>query len=136
MLANVLSLNLWPTSHAKMKIEFNQATKIWKSLNYPHGEYVKHFIGEVFLENYKKVPGDKVLEWHYDTGLTKTMDDIYRDSVTVAINLQRLGVKKGDVVVFYSMVNSKVSSLAMGALMLGAVVNFFETTFQKGKIFK
>ncbi|XP_037808391.1 probable 4-coumarate--CoA ligase 3 [Lucilia sericata] len=114
-----------------MKIEFNPETKIWKSLDYTHGEYIKHFIGEIFLENVKKVPGDKVLEWHYDTGVSKTMNEIYRESVTVAINLQRLGIKKGDVVVFYSMVNSKVSSLAMGALMLGAVVNFFETTFSR-----
>lgn len=116
-----------------MKIEFDSETKNWKSLNYSYKEYVEHFIGEVFLENVEKVAADKILEWHYDTGLSKTMQEICRDSKTVAMNLQRLGVKKGDVVVMYSMVNSKISSLAMGALMVGAVVNFFETTFQKGK---
>ncbi|KAM7349310.1 uncharacterized protein ACRADG_008312 [Cochliomyia hominivorax] len=114
-----------------MEINFNRDKKIWKSLNYSHGEYVNNFVGEIFMENAKKVPGDKIIEWHYDSGVNKTMAEIYRDSKIVAMNLQRLGIKKGDVVIMYSMVNTKISSLAMGALMVGAVVNFFETTFQR-----
>ncbi|TMW40253.1 hypothetical protein DOY81_014666 [Sarcophaga bullata] len=112
-----------------MKIRYDNETKIWKSLDYKHGDFVRHFIGQVFLENVGKVQADKVIEWHYDTSQGRTMEEIYREAITVAMNLQKMGVKKADVVVFYCMMNSKVSSLAMGALMLGATVNFYETNF-------
>lgn len=116
-----------------MKIDFNSDTKIWKSLNHTNEEYFNQFLGEAFLENVKRLPGNKILECHYDTGVNKSVEDLCKETKSVAMNLLKLGVKKGDVVVMYSMVNSKISSLTMGALMVGAVVNFFETTFQKGK---
>lgn len=115
-----------------MKISYDNEKKIWKSLNYCHGDVVKHFLGEVFLENVGKCEANKIIEWHYDTGRGRTMEEIYRESITVAMNLQKMGIKKGDVVVFYCMMNSKLSSLAMGCLMLGATVNFFETNFSPG----
>ena len=116
-----------------MKIYYGSETKIWKSLDYKHGDVVRQFIGEKFLENLGKVQADKVIEWHYDTGKGRTMEEIHREAITVAMNLQKMNVKKGDVVVFYCMMQKTVSSLAMGVLMLGATVNFYETNFPEGK---
>ncbi|XP_037936587.1 2-succinylbenzoate--CoA ligase-like [Teleopsis dalmanni] len=113
---------------------YDSENKIWKSNNYAFGDYVKQTLGEIFLKTMSTLDEEKVLEYFYDTGIERTAGEIYSDAVKIAINLQRLGVEKGDVVVLYSMNNPKISALAFGCYLIGAVVNYFETKFEQEHI--
>lgn len=78
-------------------------------------------------------PIKSLIDHFYDTNKQKTAKDVYQQSIVVAKNLQRLGIKKGDIVVFFCMNNEDVAVLTMGCILIGALVNYFEVFMEGGK---
>ncbi|XP_061397853.1 2-hydroxy-7-methoxy-5-methyl-1-naphthoate--CoA ligase-like [Musca vetustissima] len=109
-----------------IKVVQDPQTKIWKSVNYPYGDIAKLSIGEKFLQTMRSVDPNKIIDHFYDTNTTKTAKDVYEQSILIAINLQRLGIKKGDCVIFYSMNNEWVAVLSLGCILIGALPNYCE----------
>uniref|UniRef100_T1PAV5 AMP-binding enzyme n=1 Tax=Musca domestica TaxID=7370 RepID=T1PAV5_MUSDO len=72
-----------------------------------------------------------ILEYHYDLKKEKSARDICQESIRVALNLRRLGLEKGDVVVLFTGYTYMTSALTFGALLIGAVVNFFEVQLEQ-----
>ncbi|XP_061388641.1 uncharacterized protein LOC133323735 [Musca vetustissima] len=109
-----------------IKVVQDPQTKIWKSVNYPYGDIAKLSIGEKFLQTMRSVDPNKIIDHFYDTNTIKTAKDVYEESILIAVNLKRLGVKKGDCVIFYAMNNEWVAVLSMGCFLIGAYPIYFE----------
>ncbi|XP_005176639.1 luciferin 4-monooxygenase [Musca domestica] len=109
-----------------LKIVQDPKTKIWKSVNYPYGDVTKLSMGEKFLQTMRTIDANKVIDHFYDTNVIKTAKDVYEESILIALNLQRLGIKKGDCVIFYSMNNEWISVLTFGCILIGALPNYIE----------
>ncbi|XP_061395297.1 putative acyl--CoA ligase YdaB [Musca vetustissima] len=113
-------------SHPFLNVVFDENNKIWKSANYPYSKDTNRSVGEAFLKSMRSLDPYKVLEYHFDVKKERRAKDIFQDSVTIAVNLQRLGLRKGDVVVLFTGYTVMTSALTFGSLLIGAVVNFFE----------
>ncbi|XP_037937706.1 2-succinylbenzoate--CoA ligase-like [Teleopsis dalmanni] len=111
------------------EVVYDEENKIWRSLNYKEHNFANQSLGEAFLKSMLNMPKDKVLELFYDTNEEKSAELIYKEAIVIAMNLQRIGIKPGDVVVLYSMHNPNISVLAFGCYLIGAVVTYFETKF-------
>ncbi|KAM7346972.1 2-succinylbenzoate--CoA ligase-like [Cochliomyia hominivorax] len=109
-----------------LQMSYDENEKIWSSVHYPYKEQVKGSLGEKFLKTMRSIAPNKILDHFYDTNKQKTAKEIYEQSIIVAKNLQRLGIKKGDVVVFFSMNNEHIAVLTMGCILVGALINYFE----------
>ncbi|XP_055842795.1 2-succinylbenzoate--CoA ligase-like [Episyrphus balteatus] len=109
-----------------METIYNEVEKIWSTpgLNIEH-----RGLGEAILTKLKTDNQDRIFEFFYDKGITLTVADVRQQTIKVAQNLQRIGLKKGDTVVIYSMLNEKITPIAFGCFTIGAPVNYFETNF-------
>uniref|UniRef100_A0A1I8NSR8 AMP-dependent synthetase/ligase domain-containing protein n=1 Tax=Stomoxys calcitrans TaxID=35570 RepID=A0A1I8NSR8_STOCA len=58
--------------------------------------------------------------------LSKTAKEVYEQSIVIALNLRRMGIKKGDAIALYTMNNEWVSVLTLGCILVGAVPYFCE----------
>lgn len=116
-----------------LQIAYNENEKIWTSTHYPYKDLVKGSLGEKFLKTMRSIEPSKVIDHFYDTNTEKTAREVYEQSIKVAKNLQRLGVKKGDIVVFFCMNNEHVAVLTMGCILIGALINYFEVHLEDGK---
>lgn len=116
-----------------LKVVYEPQTKIWKSMNYPNRGLTNRSIGEAFLESMRCLDGQQVLEYHYDVKREKRVKDIYEESIRVAKNFRRLGMRKGDVIVLFSGNNYMISVLTFGTILAGGVVNYFEVKLEQGK---
>lgn len=110
---------------------FHPETKIWSVEKGPHD---KNFsddldLGLTILQQLDKYLPSKVLEIHCESQTRLTVSQIKQRSISCAQNLLKLGVKQGDVVVIFSQVNKDVAPVVLGSLLIGAVFNTFETTF-------
>lgn len=116
-----------------LKVIYDSENKIWKSSQYPYKNQTNRSLGEAFLQSMRSLEPNKVLEYHYDVKREKYVQDLYQESITIANNLQRLGLSKGDVVLLFSGYNYMTSSLTFGSLLVGGVVNFFEVKLENGE---
>ncbi|XP_065365997.1 uncharacterized protein LOC135958973 [Calliphora vicina] len=115
-----------------LQVTYDANNKIWTSSHYPYKEQIKGSMGERFLKTMRSIDPNKIIDQFYDTNKQKTAKEVYEQSIAVAKNMQRLGIKKGDVVVFFSMNNEDVAVLTMGCILIGALVNYFEV-FMEGE---
>ncbi|XP_073834579.1 putative acyl--CoA ligase YdaB [Musca autumnalis] len=127
----MLTSNSGGDSHQFLNIQFDATNKVWKSVNYPYGNVSNRSIGEAFLKSMRSLDPNKVLEYHYDVRREKCVKCIYKESIDVSVNLQRLGLQKGDVVVLFTGYTYMTSALTFGSLMAGAIVNYFEVQLDK-----
>lgn len=116
-----------------LQMSYDPDNKIWTSEHYPYKDFVQGSLGEKYLETMRSIDPNKIIDHFYDTNREKTVKEVYEQSITVATNLHRLGIKKGDVVVFFSMNNENISVLTMGCVLIGALVNYFEVQLEGGK---
>lgn len=116
-----------------LKIVQDPKTKIWKSVNYPYGDVTKLSMGEKFLQTMRTIDANKIIDHFYDTNVIKTAKDVYEESILIALNLQRLGIKKGDCVIFYSMNNEWISVLTFGCILIGTLPNYIEVHLDEGE---
>uniref|UniRef100_A0A0A1WXQ8 Putative acyl--CoA ligase YdaB n=1 Tax=Zeugodacus cucurbitae TaxID=28588 RepID=A0A0A1WXQ8_ZEUCU len=111
-------------------INYDAKRKIWSAPNYPHWSFINQSLGDAFLQQMRKLPDDHVLEHYVDTDDLRTAGEIYRESVAVAKNMERLGLKRGEIIVLYASNNTKATPLIMGAFLIGVKVNVFETAME------
>uniref|UniRef100_A0A0A1X6R7 Putative acyl--CoA ligase YdaB n=1 Tax=Zeugodacus cucurbitae TaxID=28588 RepID=A0A0A1X6R7_ZEUCU len=111
-------------------ITYDAKRKVWSSPNYPHWSFINQSLGEAFVQQMKKLPADQILEQYVDTDEIRTSNQIYRESVAVAKNLKKLGLKRDEVIVVCGGNNMKVTPLIMSAFLMGAKVNVFETAMK------
>ncbi|XP_055847814.1 2-succinylbenzoate--CoA ligase-like [Episyrphus balteatus] len=105
-------------------IEYVESEKFWRA---PELNIKKASLGEAILDNLKKNDPDKVYEILHDSGLHVTVREIHDQTITAAQNLLNLGVKKDDIVVFFTFLNLKITPLTFACYTIGAPVCFFET---------
>lgn len=110
---------------------FNPDTKVWSVGKGPHDKYFSNNLdlGTTILQQLDKYLPNKILEIHCETETRVTVSEIKQRSISCAQNLLKLGIKPGDVVVIFSQVNKDVAPVILGSLLIGAVFNTFETTF-------
>ncbi|XP_055840514.1 putative acyl--CoA ligase YdaB [Episyrphus balteatus] len=103
---------------------YNKSEKIWSAppleLNYPNIG-----IGHSILQKLKETDPNKIIEVEHESGISRTARQIRSDTITVAHNLMRLGVKKGDIVIVFSKTNLKITPITFALYTIGAPINFF-----------
>ncbi|XP_023304947.2 4-coumarate--CoA ligase 3-like [Lucilia cuprina] len=114
-----------------LQISYDENNKIWTSTHYPYKDKVYGSLGERFLKTMRSINPNKIIDHFYDTNRQKTAKEVYEQSIIVAKNLQRLGIRKGDVVAFFCMNNEEVAVLTMGCILVGALVNYFEVFMEE-----
>ncbi|XP_055914991.1 2-succinylbenzoate--CoA ligase-like [Eupeodes corollae] len=118
-----------------MVIKYNEIEKIWSAPESEVGEkWNSCSLGEAILTKLHEDNPERVLEVFYDMGIQLTVGDILRQTITVAQNFQRLGLRKGDTVLLYSVSNEKVTPIVFACYTIGAPINFFETKLEGGDI--
>ncbi|XP_055840526.1 uncharacterized protein LOC129908197 [Episyrphus balteatus] len=110
-----------------METIYNDVEKIWST---PNLDIEHRGLGQAILTKLKDDNHDRILEVFYDKGISLTVGDVRQQTIKVAQNLQRIGLKKGDTVVIYSMLNKMITSIAFALYTIGAPVNFFETNLE------
>lgn len=121
------------SSEEYIKIIHDELTHSWKSVNYPYGDLVKRSLGEQFLRTMRSIDANKIIDHFYDSDTRKTANEVYEQSIAIALNLKRMGIKKGDVIVLYSMNNEWISVLTFGCILIGALPNFCEVHLDEGE---
>ncbi|XP_004535361.1 uncharacterized protein LOC101455476 [Ceratitis capitata] len=109
-------------------VTYDPKRKVWSTPNYPHWDFINQSVGAAFLKQMRALPANHVLEYYVDTDERITVGQMYRASVAVARNLSRLGLQRGEIVLVYASNNVKVTPLIMGAWLMGARVNIFDTS--------
>ncbi|XP_055840520.1 uncharacterized protein LOC129908195 [Episyrphus balteatus] len=110
-----------------METIYNEIEKVWST---PDLDIEHRGLGEAILRNLKEDNQDRIFEVFYDKRIALKVGDVRQQTIKVAQNLQRIGLKKGDTVVIYSMLNEKITPISFGCFTIGAPVNYFETHFE------
>ncbi|XP_055920570.1 3-[(3aS,4S,7aS)-7a-methyl-1,5-dioxo-octahydro-1H-inden-4-yl]propanoyl:CoA ligase-like [Eupeodes corollae] len=113
-----------------MGTQYIESEKLWRSeklnINFKN-------LGQTILEKLaeccEKNP-NRVLEVYHENGIQLTVKDIYLQTIIVAQNLLKLGVKTGDRVIFFSRTNEKVTPIVFACYAIGAAINFFDIHFE------
>ncbi|XP_063539108.1 uncharacterized protein LOC134748293 isoform X5 [Cydia strobilella] len=87
-----------------------------------------------FLFDQLKKGGDKVALICGETGNSVSYKDILQQSVNLAVSLQKLGLKKGEVVALCSENRFEFPVAALAAMYCGAVLSTLNVTYSPGEI--
>lgn len=117
-------------------VTFDENTKIWSRAPNDHGIDFDSLVGHAILNKLKQMDGDKILEINHGTGKKTTVKEMYNLSITCAKNLERLDVKKGDIVSVIANLNNYTTPMCYGCFIQGAIVNPIPVTSTDGEIFK
>ncbi|KAL5275824.1 hypothetical protein ACFFRR_001579 [Megaselia abdita] len=110
---------------------YNVDENVWSNVEPVHR--LRESLGSFIHNRLKEFESDRVLEVNYDNQRRSTAGEVLKWSTNAAINFEKLGVKKGDVVVFFCQYNSQVVPLIYGCYMIGAVVNCFDVLLDEDK---
>lgn len=115
---------------------FDPESKIWSVEKGPHDKSFPNDLdlGTAILQQLDTYLPEKILEIHCESETKLTVAEIKRRSLSCAQNLLKMGIKQGDVVVIYSQVNKDVAPVILGTLLIGAIFNTFETTFNEDDV--
>lgn len=97
-------------------------------------ERLRESLGSFIHGRLRNLDPEQVIEVNYDTQQRSTAGEVLKWSTNAAINLERLGIKQGDVVIFFSQYNSQVVPMFYGCYMIGAVVNCFDVLVDNGEL--
>ncbi|XP_055389811.1 mycosubtilin synthase subunit C-like [Condylostylus longicornis] len=99
--------------------DFN--SKIWKNLT-PINENVKKInLGEIILKQLSEYNSEKIIEINIDSEIRTNASEMKNLTINFALNLQKLGIKKGDVVVFFSSMNPFTTPLIYACIIIGSI---------------
>lgn len=114
---------------------FNSESNIWTCYADPKLDVIPigSYLGPAVLKHLRKRDPNRVSEFHYDTSESVTFQEILERTLTIAKNLQDLGIGKDDIIGLYSGHNTYTSSIAFGSFLNGNAWCPFETT--DGKLF-
>lgn len=60
--------------------------------------------------------------------------EIRQKSIRTAQNMRKMGITKNDVVSFFCKSNHDLAPVVFGAILLGAAINPFDATYDKGEL--
>lgn len=113
--------------------KFNPDLKIWQAPFEPFPYSMDTFMGELILEELKKTP-KRVVQIFHEENSQLTCDELMINSIRVAQNLTKFGVKTDDVIGVICKNSHKVSFLFNGCILIGAPINPLEPSFEKNDI--
>ena len=102
-------------------MKYNKETKSWYMPSKDFGEI--SLFGPALFKKFKELHKDRVLEINHTTREKTNVEDMHRMTVTIAKNLQDLGIQKGDIVCILSNLNSFITPLCYACFTIGAIVN-------------
>ncbi|XP_055915561.1 uncharacterized protein LOC129948542 [Eupeodes corollae] len=108
-----------------MSNEYIESEKIWRRPSIKLDYRTNIGIGQAILEKLKHTDPQKVLEVEHESGASLTAGQVRQQTIAVAQNLMRLGVKKGDIVIVFSKTNLKITPITFALYTIGAPINFF-----------
>lgn len=76
------------------------------------------FLGTVILKKLEESNGDRIAEYNHDTGDLITIRKLHEGTITVARNMQNLGIGKDDIVAIYARHNSYITKIAFACYIL------------------
>lgn len=107
-----------------MKNQYNEIERTWKGptldLNLSNVG-----LGHLILQKLKQSDSNRILEVEHESGAFLTAGQVLSQTIIVAQNLMRLGIRRGDVVIVYSKSNIKITPITFALYTIGAPINFF-----------
>ncbi|XP_055842570.1 uncharacterized protein LOC129909520 [Episyrphus balteatus] len=104
-------------------IEYVESEKVWCG---PRLDVKPTGLGEAILKILKERDPEQIYEIFHDNGTHVTNKEIREKTITAAQNLLNLGVKKGDVVVFFTYSKLNLTPLSFACYTIGAPVCYFD----------
>lgn len=115
--------------------KFDEDNKIWFTPPKDFGYDFNQLVGVAILDRLKILDQNRVLEVNHGNGKETTVAEMRKLSITCAKNLEKLGLKKGDIVVFFSQLNHLTTPTCYGCFINGVIVNPMVVTMNEGEIF-
>ena len=116
-----------------MVTEYIESEKLWRSqklqINFTSlGKAILDKLTESCLTN-----PDRILEVYHENVSELRFEDARCQTITFAQNLLKIGVKEGDIVIFFSRPNKKITPVTFACYLIGAAVNFFDINLEQSK---
>lgn len=112
--------------------KYDSAKKLWSGNEDPSPMFHENVtIARAVLYLLKLNP-DKACQISADDGSQKTNGEIYQDTFKIALNLQKNGCSKGDVIGFVCRNSHQLPPVILAAMYLGAPTNALDVAFSKG----
>lgn len=113
---------------------YDEVNRVWSTPKKDDGYDFNQLAGQAIFDRLKISDQNRVLELNHGTGKETTVGEMRNLAVTCAKNLESLGIKKGDVVCFFSQLNSFTTPTCYGCFIIGAIVNPMVVTMSEGKL--
>lgn len=101
---------------------FNAETRVWRGQQVPWPFPVDKYVNELVLDGLKKTP-NRVVQISYDEDTEMTCGELRSKIIKCALNLQKLGIKNGDVVAVICVNSLDLMAYVNGIIQLGAIIN-------------
>uniref|UniRef100_A0A1B0GIH5 AMP-binding enzyme C-terminal domain-containing protein n=1 Tax=Lutzomyia longipalpis TaxID=7200 RepID=A0A1B0GIH5_LUTLO len=112
--------------------KYDSVRKLWSGADDPSALFHENVtIGRAVLYLLNLNPA-KICQVSADDGSTRTNGEIYQATLNIALNLQKRGCSKGDVVGFVCRNSHNLTPAFLAAQFLGAPTNAVDVAFSKG----
>lgn len=101
---------------------YNPETKVWRGPLVPWPVPWDKYISELVIEGLSKNP-KRVVQISYDDNIEMTCEELRSKIIRVALNLQKLGIRDGDVVAVICANSLDLMAYVNGIIQFGAIVN-------------
>lgn len=112
---------------------YNEETKVWSGRSLPYPYPLDVYLGEEILKNFDECP-DRILQICHEEGVETTCEQMKLNTIRVAENLTKLGVKADDVVGFICRNSENVKALVFGCIVIGAPLSSLDVMINKDDI--
>ncbi|KAL5284227.1 hypothetical protein ACFFRR_006481 [Megaselia abdita] len=108
---------------------YNAESRTWSRKSDPKSDIIpsESYIGKAVLKRLQASDPERIVEVNHDTDECFSVSDVLKNTVTIAMNLNDLNLKVGDIVALYCRHNSYISSLAYGCYLNGTPWCPFDT---------
>ena len=111
-----------------MEPTFNSETSVWTGRNVPYPFPLDTYMGEELLKVLNEAP-ENILEIHHEDDVRVTFAETRINSIRVAQNLVKVGIKADDVVGIVCRNQLHLSSIIYGCTFIGVPVNPLDVSF-------
>jgi long-subunit acyl-CoA synthetase (AMP-forming) len=111
-------------------IKFDAEHKIWSGVTQPSILNPEANVGQIILNMLDRTPNN-VAQIDADTGVKVTCAELRKRVVRAALNMTKMGYKKGDMIAFASRNHENVSSILFGCFCIGTPANGLDPAFNK-----
>lgn len=113
-------------------VKYDEINKIWSRESKNYKNDLNTNIGEYILKRLNELNSNKIIEINDDNNHKWTIKDYKELSITCAINLNELGLKKGDIVVYFCTLNSYITVSVYGCYYIGAIIHPIDVNCTEG----